>query len=180
MTNTVTLHAIATDIVGHYGNAAKSLVAAYRGASKRALANGGKRYAKLVEQLPQPIVGDAAKARIVAAERRFADVVGQGVERTVDGYQRAIEVVSGQSLKGIEAFAERTDWAKDMFVVDAARRIQLPAARLSLEIASRIDEAAGALSARAVEAVAQAVVKPTAKRATKTARRATKRVRRAA
>ena len=36
-----------------------------------------------------------------------------------------------------------------MFVVDTVRRINLPAARLSLKIASRIDEAAGTLSARA-------------------------------
>ena len=169
MTANVTLNAIATDVVGHYGNAAKSLVAAYRTASKRALAASGSNYAKLVERTP--LVGEEGKARIVAAERRVAGAVGDGVTRTAEGYDRAIEAVSAQALKGINAFAERTDWAKNMFVVDALRRINMPAAKLSLEIASRIDDAASALNARA-DGVA--VAKSAAKKKT------VRRVRRAA
>lgn len=176
MSSTVTLNAIATDVVGHYGSAAKSLVAAYRTASERALAASGTRYAKLVERLP--LVGDEGKARIVAAERRVAAAVGEGVARIADGYDRGIEVVSGQALKGLEAFAERTEWTKDMFVVEAVRRINLPAAKLSLEIASRIDDAASSLNARAEGAVEQPVAKAT--KAAKRVRRAAKRVRRAA
>ncbi len=172
MTVPVTLNAIATDVVGHYGNTAKSLVAAYRTASRRALAASGSRYAKLVERLPQRFVGDEAKARMVAAERRVATAVGNGAERIAEGYDRAIEAVSGQTLKGIEAFAERTDWAKDMFVVETVRRINMPAAKLSLEIASRIDEAARALNARAKETVAQPIAKRAAKRVTRRVRRA--------
>ena len=175
MTTPVTLNAIATDVVGHYGNAAKSLVAAGRTASKRALAASGSRYAKLVERTPLPVVGDERKARIVAAERRVAGVVGEGVVRIAQGYDRGIEFVSGQALKGLEAFAQRTDWAKDMFVVDTVRRINLPAAKLSLKIASRIDDAASALSARAKGTVKRPVAKPAVKKA-----RAAKRVRRAA
>jgi hypothetical protein len=174
MTTPVTLNAIATDVVGHYGNAAKSLVAACRTASKRALAASGSRYAKLVERIPLPVVGDESKARIVAAEQRVAGVVGEGVVRVAQGYDRGIELVSGQTLKGLEAFAQRTDWAKDMFVVDTVRRINLPAAKLSLKIASHIDDAASALSARAKGTVEQPVAKPAAKK------RAAKRVRRAA
>jgi len=175
MNNTVTLNSIATDVVGHYGNAAKSLVAAYRSASERALAASGSRYAKLVERTRLPLVGEKGKARIVAAERRVAGVVGEGVARIAQGYDRGIELVSGQELKGPEAFAQRTDWAKDMFVVDTVRRINLPVAKLSLKIASRIDDAASALSARAKGPVKARVAKPAAKKA-----RAAKRVRRAA
>jgi hypothetical protein len=174
MTTPVTLNAIATDVVGHYGNAAKSLVAAYRTASRRALAAGGSRYAKLVERTPLPFVGDEGKARIVAGERRVATVVGEGVERIAQGQDHAIELVSGQALKGLEAFAQRTDWAKDMFVVDTVRRINLPAAKLSLKIASRIDHAASALNARAEGAVKQPAAKPALKK------QAAKRTRRAA
>jgi hypothetical protein len=172
MTASITLNAIATDVVGHYGNAARNLVAAYRTSSARALAAGGSRYAKLVERISLPLVGDEGKARIVAAERRLAGVVGEGVERTAQGYDRAIELVSGGALKGLEAFAQRTDWAKNMFVVDTMRRINLPVAKLSLEIASRIDNAANALNARAEGE------RPAAKRAAK--KRTAKRVRRAA
>jgi hypothetical protein len=154
MTTPVTLNAIATNVVGHYGNAAKSLVAVYRTGSKRALAASGTRYAKLVKHTPLPLVGDAGKARIVAAERRVA------------------ELVSGQALKGLEAFAQRTDWAKDMFVVDTVRRINLPAAKLSLAIASRIDDAASALSARAEGTVEQPIAKPAVKKATRVRRAA--------
>jgi hypothetical protein len=174
MTTPVTLHAIATDVVGHYGNAAKSLVAAYRTGAERALAAGGSRYARLVKRTPLPLVGDEGKARIVAAERRVAGVVGEGVTRIAQGYDRGIDLVSGQALKGLEGFAQRTDWAKDMFVVDAARRINLPVAKLSLAIASRIDDAASALSARAEGTVGQPVARPAAKK------RVAKRVRRAA
>jgi len=59
-----------------------------------------------------------------------------------------------------------------MFVVGAMRRVNLPVAKLSLEIASRIDDAASALSARAEGE------RPAAKRAAK--KRIAKRVRRAA
>ena len=175
MTTPVTLHAIASDVVGHYGNAAKSLVAAGHSASKRALAAGSRGYAQLVERAPLPVVGGESKARIVAAEQRVAGIVGEGVERIAQGYDRGIELVSGQALKGIEAFAQRTDWAKDMFVVDTVRRINLPVAKLSLKIASRIDDAASALSARAEGRVAKRVAKPAVKKA-----RAAKRVRRTA
>ena len=174
MTSTVTINSIATDVVGHYGNAAKNLVAAYRTLSERALAAHGSRYAKLVERLP--IVGEEGKARFVAAERRVASIVGEGVARIADGYDRGIELAVGQANKGLEAIAERTEWTKDMFVVETARRINMPAAKRSLEIASRIDEATSTLTARAEGAVEPAVKKPVAKRV----RRATKRARRAA
>jgi hypothetical protein len=65
-----------------------------------------------------------------------------------------------------------------MFVVDTARRITLPAAKLSLEIASRIDDAASSLSVRAEGPVAKPAAR---KQAAKRVRRAvSKRVRRAA
>ena len=176
MSTPVTLNAIVTDVVGHYGHAAKSLVAASRTASKRALAASGRGYAKLVERTPLPVVGDKSKARIVAAERRVAAVVGDGVVRIAQGCDRGIELVSGQTLKGIEAFARRTDWAKNMFVVGAVRRVNLHAAKLSLKIASRIDDLASELNARAKGTVEQ----PVAKTAVRKARAAAKRVRRAA
>ena len=177
MTAPVTLNAIATDVVGHYGNAAKSLVSAYRAASARALAASGTRYAQLVERAPLPFVGEEGKARIVAAGRRVASVVATGARRTAEGFDRGVEIVFGQMLKGIDAFAQRTDWTKNMFVVDTVRRINLPVARLSLEIASRIDDAASTLSARAEGSAATPATKPAVKRAR---RAASKRVRRAA
>ncbi|HSC65589.1 MAG TPA: hypothetical protein VLD35_18265 [Caldimonas sp.] len=182
MRTSVTLKAIATDVVGHYGHASKSLVSAYRSASQRALAASGTGYAKLVERAPLPLVGEQRKARLIAAERRVAKVVGDGVARTAQGCDRAIEVVVGQVLKGLEGFAQRTEWTKDMFVVDTLRRVNLPAAKLSLGIASRIDDAATTLSARAGGAVKHRVAKRATKKqpAGRVVRAAAKRVRRAA
>jgi hypothetical protein len=86
------------------------------------------------------------------------------VSRTAQGYDRAIELVSVQALKGIEAFGEGTDWAKHMFVVDTARRVNLPAAKLSLALAARSDKAARGLSARATGSVQRPVAKPAVKK----------------
>ena len=175
MSTPVTLNAIATDVVGHYGNAAKKIGAACRTASKRALVAGGSRYAKLVERLP--LIGADGKARILAAERRGATSVEEGVERIAQGYDHGIELVFSQVLKGIENFAQRTDWTKDMFVVETVRRILLPAAKLSLKIASRVDDAASSLSE---DPVKQPVDKRAVKQPAKRVRRAaSSRVRRA-
>lgn len=137
MTTPATLHAIAADVVGHYGHAAKNLVTAYRAASTRALAGRDGRYAKFV---------------------------GENVARTAKGYDRAIELVSGQTLKGLETFARRTEWARKLFVVDAVRRMSMPAAKLSLGIATRIDDASSALSARAAGPAKRTVAKRAAKK----------------
>jgi hypothetical protein len=168
MTATVTLKSIASDIVGHYSRAAQSVVAAYRTGSERALAISGQRYAQIVEKSKLPLMNDEGKARIVAAERRVAGVVGEGVSRIASGAERAIDAVTERTLKNIESFAERTAWAKDMIVVNAVRQINLPAAKLQLKIASRIDDAAKQLSARVAgespESVEPVAVKPAAKR----------------
>ena len=131
MNTPVTLNAIATDVIGHYGNAAKSLVAACRTASDRALAAGSRRNADLLGRARLPVV-EERKARLIAAEQRVAKVVGEGVARVAQGYDRGIEFVSSQAVNGLESLAQRTDWAKNMFVVDTVRRINLPAAKLSL------------------------------------------------
>ena len=139
MTTPITLNAIATDVVGHWQRREEP----GRRLSHRLQARPGRRRQPLRQArraYPSAVVGDKSKARIVAAERRVAGVVGEGVARIAQGYDRGIEFVSGQALKGLEAFAQRTDWAKDMFVVDTVRRINLPAAKLSLKIASRIDD----------------------------------------
>ena len=172
MTTPVTLNAIAADVIGHYGNAAKNLVAACRTASNRALDAGSRRYADLVGRTRLPVVGEEGKARFIAAERRVAKVVGEGVERVAQGYDRGIEFISSQALNGVESFAQRTVWAKNMFVVDTVRRINLPAAQLSLKIASRVDDLASALSARAKGTPQRPVAKRAAKKAIKRGRRA--------
>ena len=165
---TVTINSIASDVVGHYSRAARNLVAAYRSGSVRALAASGDRYAQLVDKVQLPLVNDERKAKIVAAERRVAEFVAGGVDRIATGYEKAIDLASERSLKGIESFAEQTAWTKDMFVVNAVRQVQLPAAKLQLEIASRIEGAVQQLNERvAGEPVAPVAAKPATKRVAK-------------
>jgi hypothetical protein len=173
MNTPVTLNAIATDVIGHYGHAAKSLVAACRTASDRALAAGSRRYADLVGRARLPVV-EERKARLIAAEQRVAKVVGEGVARVAQGYDRGIEFISSQAVNGLESLAQRTDWAKNMFVVDTVRRINLPAAKLSLKVASRVDDLASALNARAKGTASKPGVRRAAKKtgAVRRARRA--------
>jgi len=173
MNTPVTLNAIASDVIGHYGNAAKNIVAACRTASDRALAAGSRRYADLLGGARFPVV-QARKARLIAAEQRMAKVVGEGVARVAQGYDRGIEFVSSQAVNGLESLAQRTDWAKNMFVVDTLRRINLPAAKASLKVASRVDDLASALSARAKGTPRQPAVKRAVKKtaSVKRARRA--------
>jgi hypothetical protein len=77
-------------------------------------------------------------------------------------------------VNGLESLAQRTDWAKNMFVVDTVRRINLPAAQLSLKVASRVDDLAIALNARAKGTASKPGVKRAAKKtgAVRRARRA--------
>jgi hypothetical protein len=168
MTATVTLNSIASDIVGHYSRAARGLVGAYRTGSERAIEFSGERYAQIVEKIQLPLVTEEGKARIVAAERRVADVVSKGVSRISSGLERAIDAVTERTNKNIESFAEQTEWTKDMFVVNAVRQVNMPGAKLQLEIASRIEDAVQQLSERvAGEPVAPVATKPATKRVAK-------------
>ena len=166
MTATQTLHAIAADVVGHYGRAAKSVVAAYRTSAERALAATGVRYEQLVDRKGLLPLSDERKARIKAAERRLAGVVGQGVARFTRGANEVVDGVSARATKGVEAFAQQTEWAKDLMLVKALRRINLPTARLSLEIASRVDGAAQRLNARVAGPRTAQAVKPARRKST--------------
>ncbi len=111
----------------------------------------------------------------MATQQRVARRVVDSTTRFVERANSAVDRISGRTVEGIEAFGEQTAWANDMFVVGAFRKINLPAARLSLEIAGRVDEASRRLSRRLA---GTQVTRPTKspKRAVKRGRRATRTV----
>ena len=171
MTATANLNTIAIDVVSHYGQTAKNLFAAYRAGTERAVNAFSDRYEQLVEKQPLPWINSEIKAGLVASQRRVARRVVDSTTRLTKIANSAVDRISGRTVKGIEAFSEQTAWANDTFVVGAFRKINLPAAKLSLQIAGGVDEASRRLSRRmAVTAVA----KPT-----RTMKKAVKRVRRA-
>ena len=126
-------------------------------------------------------IGDGCCLRLKRPVRAAQPLGGAGVAPTARARQYPVTgpLDEARELHACERLvvrvrAERTDWAKDMFVVDTVRRINMPVAKLSLEIASRIDDAASSLSARAEGSVEQPVKKAAAKK------RTARRVRRAA
>ncbi|HEY6353950.1 MAG TPA: hypothetical protein VIY30_05630 [Burkholderiaceae bacterium] len=171
MTAPATLNAIAIDVVGHYGQTAKNLVATYRTTTERAVSALGARYEQLVDSKALPWLKSEIKANLVDSKQRLSRLVMDSVARIAERTNGAVDRVSDRTVQGIEAFGEQTAWANDMMVVNAIRKINLPVARLSLGIAGRVDDASRRLSQR-VAATATTKTTKTAKTAVKRARRA--------
>ena len=175
----ITLNSIAIDVVGQYSEAAKHLVHAYRVGSQRAINGFGGRYEQLLEGRKLPLVTDELKAAFIESQQRVSGLVLDAVTRTSESAENVVDRVSSRAVEGMEAFGEKTAWASDFLLVNAARKINLPAAKLSLGIASRVNKVSGRLSERvsrigAVKATASQAPagKATAKRARRAARKA--------
>jgi len=172
MTASANLNTIAIDVVGHYGQTAKNLLATYRVGTERAVSAFSSGYERLVEKQPLPWIDGDVKANLVGTQQRVVRLVVDSVARIAGRASSAVDSVSGRTVQGIEAFSEQTAWAHDLMVVNAIRKINLPVAKLSLRIADRVDSASQRLSQR--------VAGSTLAKAKKSAKVAVKRVRRAA
>ncbi|HEU5294371.1 MAG TPA: hypothetical protein VFU71_06255, partial [Burkholderiaceae bacterium] len=145
---TPNLNTIAIDVVGHYGQTAKNLLATYRAGTERAVNALSAGYEQLVEKQPLPWISSEIKANLVGSQQRVARLVVDSVARIAERATSAVDSVSGRTVQGIEAFGQQTAWAQDMMVVGAIRKINLPVAKLSLQIAGRVDDASHRLSQR--------------------------------
>jgi len=174
MTAPASLTAIAIDVVGHYGRTAKNIVATYRAGTERAVSALSGRYQRLFKGQSLPWIGGDAKASLVGSQQRLSHLVVDSVERLAERATNAVDRVSGRTVQGLEAFGKQTAWADEMMVVGVMRKVNLPVARLSLQIADRIDDASRRLSQRVSG-------KPVAKAAktVRTAKAGVKRARRA-
>jgi len=143
-----TLNAIAIDVVSQYGEAAKHLVNAYRIGTERTIGGIGAGYARLIERRSLPLVTDELKTALIDTEKRMSNLAVDAVNRAAERTQAAVERVTDRVVEGIQAFGHRTAWAGEMFVVEAVRTINMPAAKLSLGIANRANQATARLSER--------------------------------
>ena len=168
MTTPATLSTIAVDVVGLYGQTAKNIVATYRAATQRAAKGLDTRYGRLINR--QSLNGET-KASLVDSQQRLSRLVVESVERITERATGAVDLVSNSAAQGIVAFDKQTAWANDTMVVGAIRRINLPVARLSLQVAGRVNEASQRLSQRVAGSLT-AKAKRTAKATVKRARRA--------
>jgi len=174
-----TLNSIAIDVVSQYGEAAKHLVDAYRIGSERTISGIGAGYPRLVEGRSLPLVTDELKTALVDTEKRMSNLAVGAINRAAERTQAVVERVMHRAVEGMEAFGHRTAWANEMFVVEAVRTINMPAAKFSLGIANRANQATALLSERVAtfgkrmpKAGATQGVKAAAKRARRAVRKA--------
>lgn len=167
------LNTIAIDVVGHYGRTAKNLLAVYRAGTERAVKALSAGYGQLIEKQPLPWIDSEIKANWIGSQQRVARLVVDSVARIAERATSAVDSVSGRAVQGLEAFDQSTAWAHDMMVVGAMRRIHLPVARWSLELAGRADEASKRLSQRVAGRAATKTTRA-AKTASKRAHRASR------
>ena len=169
------LNTIAIDVVGHYGRTAKNLLATYRAGTERAVGALSSGYERLVEKQPLPWIKSDIKANLVGTQKRVARLVVDSVARIAGRAASAVDSVSDRTVQGIEAFDQQTKWAHNLMVVGAIRKINLPVAKLSLQIAGRVDDASRRLSQRvagSAQPKAAKAVKTTVKRTRRAARAA--------
>lgn len=148
MTTQQGLHAIAIDVVGHYNSAARNCVTGYRNGSRRLLAGIGGGFEQVLERAPLPLVPDALKSSLRGGEQRLVGEATGAISRMSERTAQAVDRLAERAIQRIKAFDEMTAWADEMFVVDLVRRVNMPAAKLSLEVASRVDQASHDLAAR--------------------------------
>jgi hypothetical protein len=148
MSTQPTLNATVIDVLGQYNQAAKSLVATYRDGTQRVVGGIDQRCSKLVADNKLPLVPARVTERLVDAEQRLAAFVVKGVDRAADRADATIDKLSQGAIGGVNRFAEETAWAKDLFVVNALRSLNMPAAKLSLQIAEQVAHGARRVSER--------------------------------
>jgi hypothetical protein len=172
MSTQVTLNSIAIDVVGQYTEAMKNLLGAYGTVTRRAVGAVSNRFERLVEGRALPLLSGSIKGGIIDGEQRLVGYVSDAVAGTTEQVSNGLDQFSSRVIGGMRAYGKQTAWAKDLMVVDAFRRINLPAARASQHIAGRVVEVSRLASERVVGSPVAKTVKPVAKRSSKRTRRA--------
>lgn len=110
-----------------------------------------------------------------SAEQRLRGPAARAVARASVRADDAIDRVSGRAIQTMQAFGEEAAWANELLLVNALRSLNLPAARLSLRVASGVNKASSRLSQRiggAGTAGGTAPARPAAKRTRRAAAKA--------
>jgi hypothetical protein len=168
--STPTLSTVATDVVGQYNQAGKSLVQAYRLGTQRVLRTLNDGYASAIST-PLPLFDDNAKAQWADAHSQVSNAVTNGVALVSQQAEELIDRVAEGATVGIERLAN-AELPKELpfgqvvntQALDTLNAIQLSAAQLSLQIATQVAESAQRLSDQ-IGADEGAAVKPARKRA---------------
>jgi hypothetical protein len=166
-----TVSSIAIDFVGQSRDTAKNLLNAYLAATRLGAHRLDAGYAKLAASplVPTPKL----KSALLDSERRSATLLVDAAERVSDRAVQAVDRAAGWTVEGLEAFAEKTAWAGELMAVEALRTVQLPVARLSLGLATKLNGASRELARRVARPKTAKAAVQAAKAPLKRARRAT-------
>lgn len=169
MTAQCPINSTTVNVLGQYNDAAQQLIAAYRFGSARAITGAGERYAQFVAG--RSFIGSDAKARLIGAEQKVGQFVVGAVSRISDGADALVDGLARRATSGVERFDEMTAWSHDSTVFNALRKLNMPVAKASLQVAEKVNELSHKLSARASGA---SVVEEEVATATRAVKRAVK------
>ena len=168
-----TLNSVAIDVVGQYNLAGKYLVNAYVAGAQRLATQIGERYVAIIKSPSLPVVDTSVRNSLVAAHEQFAGLVFAGVTRAAQQAELAIDRISDSTAQGIKSLGsvgQRVEAVVGAPVVDTLTKLNMPAAKLSLQIAGSVAEGTKRLADRVAaveEIVAAQDVKAPAKSSAK-------------
>ena len=171
------INSTTVDTLGQYNQAAKHLIAAYRFGTARAMTGAGERYEQFLSA--RSLLSDGVKQRLIGAEQKVGSVVVGAVSRVADKADGWVDSLAQRAVAGVERLDEKTAWSREVSVFNALRRLNLPAAKVSLKLAESVADVSRRLSERVAgqpDVVAETVQTATA--GVKKARAAAKRVQR--
>jgi len=159
------LNAVAIDVVGQYGLASKNLVNAYRVGTQRAAEKMSERYTSMIASPSLPMVNDTLRSSILSAHQQLTGLFIGGVARATEQADLAIDKITDGTTLGIKRLGnvgERFESMMGAPVVETVTTLNMPAAKLSLQIAGQVVEGSKRLVERvaAVEGAVQAAAEP--------------------
>ena len=182
--STETLRSLTHETVEIYARAAKTIVKTYRTGAKRALGGIRKRLDRTAgaTRIERPL-----ESSLVNVGQQLAVLVGSRVDALSSAADGAIDVLASGSYKALGGVAGAADRFYRAFPSRATRvfaRVNLPAVRLSRDLARQISRGADGVARRVggeheKAAVAKASAKPVRKPAKKVSRAAAKAPKRA-
>lgn len=149
--SSTTLNAVAIDVIGQYGLAGKHLVQAYRLGTERIVSQMSDGYAAMIRSQAIPAFSDSIRDSLVSANQQLAGFVVGGVARATEQADLAIDrmtISTTEGLKRLGGVGERIEAIVGTPVVDTMTKVNMPAAQMSLQIASRVVDGSKALADR--------------------------------
>jgi hypothetical protein len=169
-----TLTSVAKNVVGQYDHAGKQLVGAWRAGTTRAVDAVNRRFAQVVESRALPLATDDVKKSLIDAQAKIAGLVSFGLGLPARGTDVALDRVSRGVTRGIDRVSEtaiRVESAFSTTALDSASKLALPAAYVSLQVASFVDRSTGQLCERVGAVLEPAAVAPVKRAAASRSRR---------